>query len=207
MPRSDWTSDMGIGFTLKIQDFWNVKSYRLVNIYHSTGRNIAEVSSLRQHRYKNSELGSFYFIYCIGNGSFIREDKAIGGRTCPPTSILRPSYKCVQQYHHPYPFSCLGTFLTSETTISSFWIAWLLKMGSICSPETSVLHYKSMLRNIPEPRNPEISSYFTFKFFLYFSSSLAYNFNTSRWRPQLPAEIYCRECDEQKKVRLFVVLY
>jgi len=90
VPRSDWTSDMVIGFTLKIQDFWDVTLYQLLNIYHSTWCNISEVLSLQQHHYKNSELGRFYFIYCIGNGGFIPEDKAVGGRTCPPTSILRP---------------------------------------------------------------------------------------------------------------------
>jgi hypothetical protein len=31
-------------------------------------------------------------------------------------------------------------------------IAWPLKMGPICSPETSVSHYKFMLCNIPEER-------------------------------------------------------
>lgn len=60
VPRSDWTSDTGIGFTLRIQDFWDVTLYRLVNIYHSTRRNSTEVFSLQQHRYKKSKLGRFY---------------------------------------------------------------------------------------------------------------------------------------------------
>ena len=34
--RSDWTTDMGIGFTLNIQDLWNVTPYRLVNLGFSS---------------------------------------------------------------------------------------------------------------------------------------------------------------------------
>jgi len=49
-------------------------------------------------------------------------------------------------------FRVLTLFWLQKPQYHFFLIAWPLKMGPICSPETSVLHYKFILRNIPEER-------------------------------------------------------
>jgi hypothetical protein len=40
---------------------------------------------------------------------------------------------------------------------SSILVAWLLKLGLICCPGTSVTNYQSILRNIPEERRSRLS--------------------------------------------------
>lgn len=40
--------------------------------------------------------------------------------------------------------------------VTFFWAAWLLKLGPVGCPETSINNYQNTLRNIPEERRPQL---------------------------------------------------